>query len=291
MLERLCVIGVGLIGGSVALAARRAGLVRRIAGVDSNPEALCLARSLGVIDEAETRVEEGVRGADSVVIAAPVGAMRQVLAALAPVWSRQAFYTDVGSTKASVIVAAEAVFGEVPDNFIPAHPIAGRELSGVQAASPDLFNGKRVILTPAANADPEALKRVRLFWQELGAKVDSMSAVHHDHVLAATSHLPHAVAYALVHLLGRQDEKDEIFRYAAGGFGDFTRIAGSDPKMWADICLANAEEIVSWMLRFEQELRDLREKIEDREGRALREYFGAAKTFRQRFLEQYRDKS
>ncbi len=287
MLERLCIIGVGLIGGSVARAARAFGLARQIIGVDRSPETLRQAQALGVVDAGCVSAAEGAREADGVVIATPVGKMQAVFEALAPVWSEQAFYTDVGSTKASVVEAAQAGLGRVPGNFVPAHPIAGRELSGVGAAVADLFQGKRVILTPLPETDVRVLERVREFWRGLGAEVHAMSVAHHDHVLAATSHLPHVVAYALTHLLGRKDEKDEIFRYAAGGFKDFTRIASSDPEMWADICLANAGEILALLRRFEQELMAFGDLIGCGDRQAVLDYFGEARAARQRFLDQH----
>lgn len=290
MLERLCIIGVGLIGGSVAKAARAFGLARQIVGVDLSLKALRQAQALGVVDAGCVSAAEGANQADGVVIAVPVGKMQAIFAALVPVWSEQAFYTDVGSTKVSTVKAAQAAFGKVPANFVPAHPIAGRELSGVEAASADLFQGKRVILTPVSDTDARVLERVRAFWQGLGGEVHLMSAAHHDRVLAATSHLPHVVAYALTRLLGRKDEQDEIFRYAAGGFKDFTRIASSDPEMWADICLANAAEILTLVHRFERELAALQELIARADRQALLDYFGEARAARQRFLEQNREK-
>ncbi len=286
-IHRLCIVGIGLIGGSVALAARARGLCREVVAADRDPEALARAEALGVVDRGYLEIAEAAEGADAVVIAVPVGKMAAVFAALKPVWSPAAFYTDVGSTKASVVQAAERVLGQVPANFVPAHPIAGRELSGVEAALPDLFAGKRVILTPLPQTDVRVLERVRAFWRGLGAEVHDMSVTHHDHVLAATSHLPHVIAYCLTHLLGRRDEKDEIFQYAAGGFKDFSRIAGSDPVMWADICLANRDEILSLLRRFEAELSAFDKLLADGDRQAIHDYFAAARAARQRFLDRY----
>ena len=285
-IQRLCIIGVGLIGGSVALAAKARGLCREIIGVDLDGENLLQAVELGVIDDACVDVREGAEYADGVVIATPVGSVRQVFESLRPVWSERAFYTDVGSTKSSVVKAAEAVFGEVPKNFVPAHPIAGRELSGVSAATVDLFLGKRVILTPLPVTQIRALEQVRQFWKSFGAEIHDMSVAHHDHVLAATSHLPHVIAFALTHMLGRKDEKDEIFQYAAGGFKDFTRIASSDPGMWTDICLANQKEVLAYLRQFEQALKEFGDKLEQADWQVIHDFFAEAKAARQRFLDQ-----
>jgi len=290
VIDRLCVIGIGLIGGSVALAARTRSLCREIVAADRDQEALKRAAEMGVIDWGDQDIAKTAGVADAVVIATPVGHVEQVLRALQPAWSQQTFYTDVGSTKASVVGAARKVFGEMPGNFVPAHPIAGREVSGVQAAVADLFEGKRVILTPLPATDVRMLEKVREFWQRLGGEVHDMSVAHHDHVLAATSHLPHIVAYALTHMLGRKDEKDEIFQYAAGGFRDFTRIASSDPGMWADICVANRDEIKGFLEQFESELHGFRELLEQNERGGIFDYFAGAKAARQRFLDQYTGK-
>ncbi|BCX81568.1 prephenate dehydrogenase [Methylomarinovum caldicuralii] len=287
MIERLCIIGIGLIGGSVALAARAQGLCREIVAADREEEALRQAEKRGIIDRGYRDIGKAAEEADAVVIATPVGRMAAVFEALKPVWSPRAFYTDVGSTKASVVQAVESVFGRVPENFVPAHPISGRELSGVAAALPDLFAGKKVILTPLPHTDVHVLERVRAFWQGLGAEVHDMSVAHHDHVLAATSHLPHVIAYCLTHLLGRKDEKDEIFQYAAGGFRDFSRIAGSCPVMWADICLANRDEILKLLRQFEGELQRFDELLSRGDRQAIHDYFAEARAARQRFLDRH----
>ncbi|TAN53892.1 MAG: prephenate dehydrogenase/arogenate dehydrogenase family protein [Methylococcaceae bacterium] len=287
MIERLCLIGVGLIGGSLARAIRRAGWCKHIVGVDADAAVLQRAQVLGVIDQGCTDVAEGARRADVVLIAVPVQAMEAVLSALKPVWNPQTVYTDVGSTKLSVVEAAQRVFGSVPGNFVPGHPIAGAELSGVDAAQPDLFRGKRVILTPLPETQPAALHLVAQLWQCAGAEVAEMEPARHDQVLAATSHLPHVTAFALVDCLGREDETEAIFRYAAGGFRDFTRIASSDPVMWRDICLANRGPILARIQSLRQELADLAALIEAGEGTALLQRFQRARQARQRFLAMF----
>lgn len=286
MIERLCIIGVGLIGGSIARSARRNGLCRQIVGVDADSANLRKALDLGVIDAGCTDAAEGAAGADWVMTATPVGAFEAVFTALRPVWSDWAVYSDAGSTKQSVVEAARRVFGEIPANFVPGHPIAGAERSGVEAATEDLYQGKRVILTPLPATSPLALKRVEAFWEAVGAKVSTMAPAHHDEVLAATSHLPHVLAYALVHMLGRKNEQQEIFQYAAGGFRDFTRIASSDPGMWLDICLANQEHIAPLLGQLCDELQRVRRMLENRAAAELFEFFASARNARQRFLDQ-----
>lgn len=287
MIERLCVIGVGLIGGSLARAVRRSGLCRRIVGVDADPANLQRALALGVIDRAATDLVEGSKGADLVLIAVPVRATTAVLAALKPVWNPLAVYTDVGSTKVNVVEAARRVFGEMPTNFVPGHPVAGAERSGVDAAHVDLFRQKRVILTPTAQTSPNAVAVVTALWRGVGADVAEMEPQRHDQVLAATSHLPHVTAFALVDMLNREDETEAIFRYAAGGFRDFTRIASSDPIMWRDICLANRRPILERIEGLRQELACLAALIESEDGAALLQSFQRANAARQRFLEMF----
>ena len=287
--NKICIIGVGLIGGSVACAARERGLCRSIVGLGrkKSEENLITAKRLGVIDEYYTDIEPAIKDADCVVIATPVGTMERIFSELECYWSDSTIYTDVGSTKGSVIAAAKKIFGKTPTNFVPAHPIAGREKSGVQAAIPDLFQGKRVILTPVEDTLPEALEKMQVFWSGLGSLVSVMDINHHDAVLAATSHLPHILAYSLVDLLGRKDEQVEIFKYAAGGFKDFTRIASSDPSMWLDICLANKDEIVPLIHQLKDELDDISRMLEKNDSQQLFDTFTYAKNARQRFLDQF----
>ncbi len=246
MFNRLCIIGVGLIGGSIARAARLHGLCNSIVGYgrEQDLQNLQTAKQLGVIDDYTLELSKAVQGADCVVLATPVASLESIFALLKPLWSDNAIYTDVGSTKGSVIAAAERIFGTVPDNFVPAHPIAGAEQSGVTASVNDLFLNKRLIITPIENTNPIAVQKIQRFWEQMGSLVSVMDVAHHDGVLAATSHLPHILAFALVDMLGHKDEQSEIFQYAAGGFKDFTRIASSDPTMWKDICAANKDEII-----------------------------------------------
>ncbi|MEW6039019.1 MAG: prephenate dehydrogenase/arogenate dehydrogenase family protein [Pseudomonadota bacterium] len=282
MIRRLCVIGVGLIGGSAARRAR--GFCGEIVGVDADPDNLSRAETLGVIDRGCASLEEGVETADLVLIAAPVGAIEPLFRGLQPVWRPDCVYTDAGSTKGNVVEAARRVFGKVPPNLIPGHPIAGAERSGVEAADSGLFEGKRVILTPLPDSSPEALAGVEGFWRHLGAKVERMEVGHHDDVLAATSHLPHVLAFTLARMLGRKDEQAEIFRYAAGGFRDFTRIASSDPRMWLDICRANREPLLELLDEFEAALREVAGLIRDDDAERLYASFSEAKAAREKFL-------
>ncbi|MGZ5050227.1 MAG: prephenate dehydrogenase [Methylobacter sp.] len=289
MFNRLCIIGVGLIGGSIARAARQYGLCNNIVGYGRGQDEpnLQTARELGVIDDYTLELAEAVKDADCVVIATPVASIEAIWDALKPLWSERTIYTDVGSTKGSVIAAAERVFGSMPDNLVPAHPIAGAEQSGVTASVNDLFLSKRLIITPVSNTKPEALQKIKQFWESIGSLVSVMDARHHDGILAATSHLPHILAFALVDMLGHKDEQSEIFRYAAGGFRDFTRIASSDPTMWRDICSANRDEIIPLIEQLKAELDKIQRLLDTNDSRQLFETFTYARNARQRFLDQF----
>lgn len=282
MIKRLCIIGVGLIGGSLARALRQAGYCKAIVGSGRDEASLRRAVELGVIDRYEMDAARAAEGADMVVLAVPLGAMEEVMRRIAPTLAPEAVLTDVGSAKGSVMTAAQAVFGQARARFVPGHPIAGTEKSGVEASFPELFKGRRVILTPLPETKAEAVEAVRRMWREAGAEVSEMSVEHHDEILAATSHLPHMLAFALVDTLARMQEQPEIFRYAAGGFRDFTRIASSDPVMWRDICLANRDAIVSMIDRFQGDLTLLREAILAGDGKRIEATFARAKKARDR---------
>ncbi|MEY6433153.1 prephenate dehydrogenase/arogenate dehydrogenase family protein [Thioalkalicoccus limnaeus] len=285
MIDRLAVIGVGLIGGSLARALRAAGQVGEIVGCGRSREHLERALDLGVIDRFSTDPAEAVVGADLVFLATPLSAIRPTLARIKGHLRDQAIVTDGGSVKGSVVEDARVVFGRVPPRFVPGHPIAGTERSGVEASFPELYRQRRVILTPLPGTDPEALDRVRGLWELCGAEVSLMDVVHHDEILAATSHLPHLLAYGLVDALARMRENDEIFRYAAGGFRDFTRIASSSPVMWRDICVANRTAVGDMLQRFAVELNDLADTIQRGDGDRLLEIFARAKAARDRYVD------
>jgi prephenate dehydrogenase len=286
VIDRLCIIGVGLIGGSLAKDLRRLGLCREVIGCSRSHEHLARARELGIIDAFDVDPAAAVAGADMVVLAVPLGAMAQTLAAMGAGLDPEAVLTDVGSAKCSVLAAARTVFGAIPGNFVPAHPIAGTEHSGVEAAVDGLFQGHRVILTPVDETRCEATERVADMWRAVGAEVLEMDPAHHDEVLAATSHLPHLLAYTLVDMLGRMEERVEMFRYAAGGFRDFTRIASSDPQMWHDICIANRGALVSALDRFQVDLGVAIDAIRDGDGAAIKEMFARAKGLRDRYARE-----
>ncbi|QBM16702.1 3-phosphoshikimate 1-carboxyvinyltransferase [Marinobacter sp. JH2] len=281
--QRVAIIGLGLIGGSLASAIRKHTLAVSVVGFDQRADELELGVELGVIDQAAPSLKAAVEGSDLVVLAVPVRATRNVLEQIKPWLGRDAVLTDVGSTKTSFAADVEAVFGEIPPNVIPGHPIAGSEKSGIRAANPDLFAQHKVILTPADNADGTSLSRLKSLWEGTGATVLTMSVAYHDEVLAATSHLPHLIAFSLVDTLAGEDENLDIFRYAAGGFRDFTRIAASDPVMWHDIFLSNRDAVLRVIDHFTHDLGELRGAIAEGDGATMLRVFSRAKAAREHF--------
>jgi 3-phosphoshikimate 1-carboxyvinyltransferase len=283
VLPRVTVVGLGLIGGSFAAALKAAGVVGEVVGVSRNPATLQKGLELGIIDRATQDPAEGVRGATLVMLAAPIGSTQALLEAMKPGLAPGTVVTDAGSVKGNVVEAARHVFGEVPPWFVPGHPIAGKEKSGVVAADPHLYRHHKVILTPLEHTAPEAVELVRDAWEAAGAQVLSMEVSRHDQVLASTSHLPHLLAFSLVDTLAREDENLEIFRYAAGGFRDFTRIAASDPTMWHDIFAANREAVLAALDRFTAGLADMREAVRQGDGQTLLGIMTRAKVARDHF--------
>ena len=283
MIGRLVVVGLGLIGGSFAKGIRESGLCGEVVGVDLDPQSRKLAVELGVVDRCEDDLAMACRGADVIQLAVPILAMERVLALLATFDLGDTVLTDVGSAKGNVVRAAKAAFGAMPARFVPGHPIAGSEQSGVEASNAQLFKRHKVILTPLPETDPAALAVVDRLWSALGADVEHMEVERHDEVLAATSHLPHLLAFGLVDSLAKRNENLEIFRYAAGGFRDFTRIAGSDPVMWHDIFLANREAVLRTLDTFQTDLDALRDAMVAGDGRQLLGVFTRARVAREHF--------
>ncbi len=280
-IERLVLIGVGLIGGSLARALKNAGAVEKVIGVARSRRTGDRASALGVIDGFSTSARDAVEGASVVVIATPVATFPVILDAISESLSENTVVTDVGSVKRFVVDAARKHLRKHFVRFVPGHPIAGTEQSGVDASFPELYRHRRVILTPLPETADTATQLIENMWKITGAQVLRMDVDHHDRVLAATSHLPHVVAYALVQYLANHPERETLFQLAAGGFYDFTRIASSDPVMWRDICVTNSEEIVAALRGFRSRLNEMIQAIETRNGGTLEECFKHAKQARE----------
>lgn len=288
---RLTILGLGLIGGSLAKALKEKNAVREVVGWGHREASLQTGLQLGIIDRYSLDLADAVRDADIVVIATPTLTAETVLEQLAGVVGPTTIITDVASVKGNLLRAAERVFGEVPANLVLAHPIAGSEKSGVAAAKADLFIKHRVIVTPTERTSIKALELIEAMWQCVGADVSRMSVDDHDAVLAATSHLPHVLAFALVDALAGDPAHREIFRYAAGGFRDFTRIASSDPTMWHDITLANRVALVGLIDQFSAHLADLRAAIDRSDSDYILQSFARAKDARDEFSELLRQRA
>ncbi len=282
IVEKLALVGTGLIGGSFALALKQAGAVRTVLGVGRNPARLTVARELGLIDRAVAWDEAGQ--ADCILLALPVGETETVLRQLAPHLKPGALVTDAGSTKANVAAAARAALGARFADFVPGHPIAGSEQSGPGAARADLYRGKRVVLTPQAETRPDAVATVRALWEAAGAQVDTLDAAQHDRIFAAVSHLPHLAAFALVDELAQRPDGETFFRFAASGFRDFTRIAGSSPEMWRDIALANREALLAELDAYAGALQVVRAAVAADDAEALLKIFTRARTAREHWI-------
>ncbi|WP_080745262.1 prephenate dehydrogenase [Cupriavidus necator] len=273
--SRVVIVGVGLIGGSLALALKRAGVAGTVVGVGRSPASLQKALDLGVIDEAAT-LEDAARGASVIVLCAPVAQNFALLHALEPHLQPGTIVTDAGSTKSDVIMAAKTALGDKVAQFVPAHPIAGRELNGVEAALADLYVGKKTVLCPLQENARADVAAVRAMWESAGAQCHVMSAVQHDAVFAAVSHLPHVLSYALVAQVANAEDAALKLDFAGGGFRDFTRIAASSPEMWRDICVANREALLRELNTYQSVLAHLKEKIEKGDGDALERIFTRA---------------
>lgn len=286
LINKLVVIGIGLIGGSLATGLKQRGACREVIGIARRQDTCDQAVALGVVDRAYVSLADvaaELGEGDLVFIAVPTLAVEQTLRDIHQHLSPAVTLTDGASVKGSVLAAAEMVFGGLPPQLVLGHPIAGSEKSGVTAANPDLYENHRVILTPLAATGADHLQRVTQVWQAVGAEVLSMSVEEHDQVLAATSHLPHAIAYSLVDTLAQDIGNPNIFRYAAGGFRDFTRIASSDPVMWHDIMRANKTCVIQALDLFIDNLMRLRAGIETENSEYLLDMFTRAKEARDKF--------
>lgn len=284
MIKRLGLLGVGLMGGSLALALRQAGLVQQISGYDIDVGQLNQALDLGVIDYAAHDLNEAVADADAVILALPVGAIKEVCRLMASVLPANAFIMDVGSVKGSVIEAVKEGLGQLPPRFVPAHPLAGREVSGVQFADSHLFENHRVVLTPLPETDSEAVILAETLWRSTGAMVEQMDPDRHDRWLAATSHLPHLLSFCLVDMLGDLGDPQEIFRLSGGGLRDCARIAGSDPVMWRDIVLENDHYVQEAIDQFMMVLKKIEAMVSRSDSQGLFEAFAHARALRERYL-------
>ena len=279
---KIAIIGVGLIGGSFALALRRGRSDVHVIGIDRDAEALDIARRLGVIDGAASPGTPV--GCDVILLAVPVRQMPLVLAQIASTLKPETVITDVGSTKQDVIAAARIALGEKISQFVPGHPIAGREQGGVASADHELFEGKNVVLTPIAENTAQAIERVSALWHSCGARVVEMPAEAHDAVFAAVSHLPHLLAFALVDELAARPNAKTLFSFAASGFRDFTRIAGSSPEMWRDIALNNRDSLLRELTAYEARVAELRKALAIGNGEAIEAMMQRAKHARDRWM-------
>ena len=284
LIGRLAIFGVGLIGGSFALALKRARAVGHVVGVGRTRANLLAARRLGIIDEIATDAAAAVRDADLVLIATPLRQIEGILATIAPHLGPRTVVTDAGSTKQSVIAMARSTLGAALPRFVPAHPIAGTEKSGARAAFAELYQGRNLIVTPVLGIEPRAQSLVERAWRACGMRVIRMDAAEHDRVFAHVSHLPHVLAFAMVDLIACAPDARRMFGFAAGGFRDFTRIAASSPEMWRDICATNREAILAGLDAYQQELEAMYALIEQGDLEALTERFARARAARTRWV-------
>ena len=276
MINKLVIFGVGLIGGSFAMALRQADFVRQIVGFGRSHENMSSALGTYVIDEIGMDPAAAVKDADLVVLAVPVGQMGAIMASIAPHLAPHTVVTDMGSTKQDVEALARKHLFKHLSRFVPGHPIAGAEKSGVKAAREDLFRDRTVVLTPLAETDPAAKELVASLWQGCGAKVAEMTPQQHDALFATVSHLPHVLAFALVDYIACQPNAEQLFGFAASGFRDFTRIAASSPEMWRDICLANREALLAQFEGYQQELAQIKTLLENNDAKGLEAIFARA---------------
>ena len=282
---KVVIVGVGLIGGSFALALKRAGQVGEVVGIGRHPEALARALELGIVDRITDDYADALRGADLVLLAAPVAQTGPILEALLPHLEPQTVVTDAGSTKCDVVAAARAALGDRVHQFVPGHPIAGSESNGPDAALAGLYQGKKCVLTPLPENAAQDVEKVAGAWRACGAVIHTLSPDDHDRVFAAVSHLPHLLAYALVDDIAAKPHADLLFQYAASGFRDFTRIAGSSPEMWRDISLANRAALLTELDAYLAQLTSMRAMLAAADGVGLQGIYATAQRARREWQE------
>jgi prephenate dehydrogenase len=286
LFRKVVIFGVGLIGGSFALALRKASAAGEVVGFGRSVQTLKQARQFGLVDRIGDDVAREVGDADLILLATPVAQMAEIFARIAPHLGADTLITDGGSTKGDVVAAARRHLGAKIAQFIPAHPIAGAEQSGPAAALADLYLGKKVVLTPLPENTAAAVARVRRAWETCGALVSELTPAQHDEVFAAVSHLPHLLAFTLVHDLAQRDNRELLLSFAASGFRDFTRIAASSPEMWRDISLANRDALLREIEQYAAELYKLHQALEQRDASRLEEIFSLAKKIRSNWTQQ-----
>ncbi len=292
--QKIVVFGVGLIGGSFALALKKANVSREIVGYSRTQTTLDKALQLGIIDRKGGKFPDELKDADLVLLATPVGQMEKRLGGesgmtmemIGSLLEPHTIVIDAGSTKSDVVKIMRIILGKRIKQFVPAHPIAGAEKSGPAAAYAELFAGKKVVLTPLPENPPEFVEKARKIWEACGAKVEEMSPEEHDHVFAAVSHLPHLLSFALVHDLSNRENRDQLLSFAASGFRDFTRIAASSPEMWRDICMANRDALINELDRYMKELEGIRQALDEQDSGMLEEIFSEARQVRSNWTQQ-----
>ena len=285
-MKKVIIFGVGLIGGSFALALRKAGAVSEVVGFGRSTATLEQARQLGILDRIGQDVAAEVGDADLILLATPVGQMAELMGRIAPHLGTHTLITDGGSTKCDVVAAARVSLGNKLAQFVPAHPIAGGEKSGAGAAQADLYQGKKVVLTPLAENSKASVESVRRAWELCGAAVSELTPQQHDEVFAAVSHLPHLLSFALVHDIAQRDNREQLLSFAASGFRDFTRIAASSPEMWRDICMANREALMRELQQYAAELYVLHQALGNQDAAKLEEIFSLARKTRSAWTQQ-----
>ncbi|MFM9969023.1 MAG: prephenate dehydrogenase [Burkholderiales bacterium] len=283
-IDKLVLVGAGLIGGSFSLALKKAGRVRHVVGVGRSAASMAEAKRLGIVDEVAQDFS-CVSDATLVMLAMPVGQTASVMRALAPKLGATTIVTDAGSTKCDVIAAARIELHKALPRFVPGHPVAGTEHSGPKAAFAGLFEGRRVVLTPIEETEASAVTMVRHAWQSCGAEVFDLTPALHDQVLATVSHLPHLLAFALVDQVAAETHAEQLFSFAAGGFRDFTRIASSNAEMWRDICLSNSDALLGELSKYEAQLAGLRAALQAKDGAQIEQVFTRARAARNRWIE------